>query len=208
MQSDLLQAYVGAYEAGKLIGAYLSETLESRYLRLGSQFLDGLQSLLFAVAIARDVVLSLLAALLQLLVFSLYHLLLLYLRSLVPDTEERCLQYIHVAFLYQFGEELQEERDGKQAYVHSIDIGIGGHDDLIVAQILQSVLYIERRLQQVELLILIYHLLRQAVRVKRFAPEGEHSLRVHIAALGDRTAGRVALGNENAGLFLSVVLGI
>ena len=34
----------------------------------------------------------------------------------------------------QFGEELEEEGEQQQADVHAVDVGIGGDDDLVVAQ--------------------------------------------------------------------------
>ena len=40
-------------------------------------------------------------------------------------------------------EELQEAGDDKQTNVHSVDIGIGSHDHLVVTQRVETVLYIE-----------------------------------------------------------------
>ena len=83
----------------------------------------------------------------------------------------------------QFGEELQEEGDGEQAYVHAIDIGIGSDDDLVVSQVVEPVLYVESCLQEIELLVLIDHLLCQSEGVERLAPEREDSLRVDVSRL-------------------------
>ena len=110
-----------------------------------------------------------------------------------------------MAFLDEFGEELQEEGDDEQADVHAVDIGIGGYNHLVVAQGVESVLYVEGRLQQVELLVLVDHLLGESEAVERLAPEREHRLGVHIAALGDASAGRVALGDEDAALLLALI---
>ena len=100
-------------------------------------------------------------------------------------------------FLDEFRVELQEKGDEQQADVHTVDIGIGGDNDLVVTQVVESVLNVEGRLQQVELLVLIHHLLGQSERVERFAAQREHGLRVDVAALGDAAAGRVALGDED-----------
>ena len=47
--------------------------------------------------------------------------------------------------------------------MHTVNIGIRGDDNLVVAQIIHILVDIERRLQKVELLILVDHLLRQTV---------------------------------------------
>ena len=92
--------------------------------------------------------------------------------------------------------------------MHAIDIGIGGHDDFVVAQSVEAVLDVEGRLQEVELLVLVDHLLGQSEAVERLAAQREDGLRVHVAALGDAAAGRVALGDEDAGVLLLVALGV
>ena len=94
-----------------------------------------------------------------------------------------------MSFLYQFGEELQEEGDGEQSDVHAIDVGIGCHNYFIVAQGVKTVLYIECCLQQIELLILVHYFLCESEGVKRLATKREHRLCVHIAALRYATAG-------------------
>ena len=101
-------------------------------------------------------------------------------------------------FLDEVGEELEEEGNHEQADVHAVHIGIGGHDDLVVAQPVEPVFNVEGGLQQVEFLVLVYHLLGQPVRVEGLAAQREYGLCVHVAALGDGTAGRVALGDEDA----------
>ena len=54
VQSNLLEAHVGADEVDKLVGTYLSKTFESGYLRVGTKLLYCLYALLVAVAIAGD----------------------------------------------------------------------------------------------------------------------------------------------------------
>ena len=48
-----------------------------------------------------------------------------------------------MAFAHKLGEELEEECYRKETYVHAVDIGVGGHDDLVIAQSVESVLYVE-----------------------------------------------------------------
>ena len=69
------------------------------------------------------------------------------------------MQHIDVSFLYQFGEELQEEGDDEQSDVHSIDVGIGSHNHLVIAQRVESFFNVECCLQEIELLVLIHHFL-------------------------------------------------
>ena len=111
-------------------------------------------------------------------------------------------------FLNQFGIELQEEGDDKQPDVHAIDIGISSYNNLVIAQIVQSVFYIQGGLQQVKLFVFVNNLLAQAKTVQRFTAQREHGLRVDIAAFRNRSAGRIALSNEDTCLFLAVVLRI
>ena len=125
---------------------------------------------------------------------------------LIAHAEERRLQDVHVAFLDEVGEELQEEGDHQQAYVHAVHVGIGRHDDLVVAQSVQPVLDVERGLQEVELLIFIDNLFRQSEAVERLSAQREHGLRAHVAAFGDRAAGRVALGDKDGGVEARVAL--
>ena len=100
-----------------------------------------------------------------------YHLFVLYLRATVSYSEKRCLQHVDMPFLDEFREELQEERDGEQTDVHAVYIGIGGYDDLVIAQRLHAVFDIQRCLKQVELLVLVDHFLGQTERIERFAAQ-------------------------------------
>ena len=126
----------------------------------------------------------------------------------VAHSEERCLQYVYVAFPDEFGEELQEECNHEQAYVHAVDIGIGCNYHFVVAQAVDSVFDVECCLQQVELLVFIHHLLSKSVGVERLASQREDGLGLHVAALGDASACRVTLGDEYAAVFLAVALGV
>ena len=62
------------------------------------------------------------------------------------------------------------------------------------------------RLQEVELLVLVDDLLREAVGVERLALQGEDGLRLHVAAGGERAGGGVALDDEERALLGALVL--
>ena len=118
----MLQADVGTDETGKLVGRDLAETLEACNLRIGTQFLNGLQALFLAIAVAGD----------EVALFS-QNLLIANLGALVTHSEEGGLQHIDVSLLDELGEELQEEGDDEQSDVHAIDVGIGGYYHLIIS---------------------------------------------------------------------------
>ncbi len=59
----------------------------------------------------------------------------------------------------------------KQAYVHSVDIGVGGYNHVVVAQVVDAVLYVEGRTQQGEFVVLIHVDKRHAVGVERLASQ-------------------------------------
>jgi hypothetical protein len=80
--------------------------------------------------------------------------------------------------------------------VHAIDVGIGGDNNAVVAQVVERVFDIECVLEQVELLVLVHDFFGEAVAVEGFAAQAEHCLGIHVAGLGDRAAGGVALGDE------------
>ena len=103
-----------------------------------------------------------------------------------------------MALTNQFWEELQEEGDNQQADMHTVHIGIGSHNHLIISQRVHALLNIEGSLEQIELLVLIDHLFRQAKGVQGLSSQREDGLGVHVATLGDRTTGRVTLSNKDA----------
>ena len=49
------------------------------------------------------------------------------------DAEERRLEDEDMPAAYQLGEELEEEGNEQQTYVHPVVVGIGGDDHAIVA---------------------------------------------------------------------------
>ena len=113
-----------------------------------------------------------------------------------------------MSLLNQLWEELEEEGDDEQADVHAIDIGICCHDDLIISEGIETFFDIEGSLQQIELLVLVDHLLGKAKAVQWFTTQREHGLRIDITALSDASAGRIAFRNKDARLLLTIVLDI
>ena len=90
--------------------------------------------------------------------------------------------------------------------MHAVDVGIGGDDDLVVAQPIEALLDVERGLEQVKFLVLVDDLLGEAVGVERLALEGEDGLRLHVARGGERAGGGVALDDEERALLGARVL--
>ena len=115
---------------------------------------------------------------------------------------------MYVSLAYELWEELQEEGYHEQTDVHTVDIGIGSHNDLVVTESVDAVLDVECSLQEIELLVLVHHFLCQSERVERFASQREHGLRVDVAALSDASASRVTLSDEDAALLLAVALSV
>ena len=103
-------------------------------------------------------------------------------------------------FLNEIREELQEEGQHQQANMHTVHIGIGSDDDFVVAQFIQTVFDIQRRLQAVELLVLIHHGFGEAEAVERFTAQREYRLRTYVTALRDRARSGETLRNEDAAL--------
>ena len=110
--------------------------------------------------------------------------------------------------LDQVREELQEEGDQQEADVHTVHIGIGRDDHLVVAQAIQPIFDVEGSLEQVEFFIFIDDLLGQSIAVQRFTAQAEDRLQVRVSALRDGSAGRVTLGDEDTGLFGEVAFRI
>ena len=170
-QDDRFKAHVGTNEATELVGGDFAQTFESGDLGLLTAFLLGGDAFLVGVTVVGLL--------------------------LVAHAEQRRLQDVDMAVAHQVGIELEEESKHQQADMHAIDIGIGGDDDVVVAQVLNVFVNIECGLQQVELLVLITYFLGHAQAVERLTAQTEHSLGLHVAALGDASRGGVALGDED-----------
>ena len=55
--------------------------------------------------------------------------------------------------------------------MHTVDIGICGHNDLVIAQTIKPFLDIECGLKQIEFLVLVDDLLRKTEAVKRLTTQ-------------------------------------
>ena len=167
MQCYLLQADVGTDKTCEFIGRNLSKTFESGNLWIGTKLFDGLLALFVAIAITGDEI-----ALLVGLCISLSNsLLILYLSATVTHTEKRRLKNIYMSFLNELGEELQEEGDDEQADMHTINISIGSHNNLVISEGVQTFLDIEGGLKQIELFVLVDNLLGESEAVEWFTTE-------------------------------------
>ena len=124
---------------------------------------------------------------------------------LVLHPEERGLEYVHVPAPDEVGVVLEEEGEDQHPDVHSVIIGIGSHDDVVVAQVLKVVFNAQRRDEQVELFVFRHLLSALLVAVDRLASQGKYGLEVGVPRLGDGTARGVALGDED-GRVLYVLL--
>ena len=179
---DGLQTHFRTDEVLELIGADFAESFESGNLRVLAALVHGLELLFLAVAVESVL--------------------------LVPHPEQRRGQHVKMSATNHLREELEEERDHEQTDVHPIHIGIGGQNDVLVTQVIDAFFNVQRRLEEVKLLVLINDLPREAEAVKRLASEREHGLKIHIAAFRDAPTGAVTFGNEERALLTVWVLRI
>ena len=91
---------------------------------------------------------------------------------------------------------LHEECQHKHADVHSVVIGIGCDDDLVVSEILHIIFHAKGIHQECELLVFRNLLAALLVAVDRLTSEAEYGLGLCIAGLCDGSARRVSLGDE------------
>ena len=98
--------------------------------------------------------------------------------------------------MHQLWKELQKKGNQQQAYVHTVHVGIGGYDYVVVAQLLQTVFDVEGRLQKIEFLVLINHFFGQAIAVQGFALEAKNRLGLHVSRGCDGSRSRIAFGNK------------
>ena len=172
-----LQADVLADEALELVGRNLAEAFETRDFGAAAHLLQ--RGFLFGRAVAIHVAL------------------------LVAHAEEGSLQDIQVPGADHVGVEFQEEGEHQQADVHTVDIGIGRDDDIVITEAFRPIFDAQGRLEQGEFHVLfgVEVFLRGLGAVERLAHQAEHGLGVGVAALGDAAGGGVTLGDEQGALF-------
>src|SRR5688572_2537471 len=108
---------------------------------------------------------------------------------------------------YKTREKLKKKGHQQQPDMHPIDIRIGGYNNIIITEIIQAVLNIQRMLEQVEFLIFINHFFCKTVAVQWLSFQTENGLGHDIPGFGDGPAGRISLGYEQ-GRFLLALMSI
>ena len=103
-----------------------------------------------------------------------------------------------MTFFNQIGEKLQEKGDEEQANVHTVHIGIGGYNYFVVSQSVYAVFDIQGSLQEIKFFVFVNYFFSQTETVERFSPQTKNSLGIYIAAFGNGTTGRIALGDKDA----------
>ena len=109
----------------------------------------------------------------------------------VTHAEQGGLQDVHMTFLYQVGKNCRKKVIISRR-MHTVHIGIGGHDYLIISESVEPFFNVQGSLQEVELFVLVDHLLGESERIQRLTAQAEHGLRIDIAAFRDGTAGGVS----------------
>ena len=116
---------------------------------------------------------------------------------LVAHAEERGFQHEEVAVMDQMVEEAEEISDQQVADVQAVHVGVGGEDDLLVAEALEVVLDVEAAHEVVHFVVLIDDVALEVPDVERLAFEDEDGLGVDVAATDDRAGGGLAFGEED-----------
>ena len=132
-QDDRFKAHVGPDEASEFVGGDFAQAFEAGDLSLFAAFLLGGDAFLVAIAVVGLL--------------------------LVANAEQGRLQDVDMSVAHQIRIELQEESEHQQTYVHAVDIGIGGDDDVVVAQVFDVLLDVQGGLQQVEFFVFVTHFL-------------------------------------------------
>ena len=117
---------------------------------------------------------------------------------------ERRLGDVDVALLHQLRHLPVEEGQQQRADVGAVDVGVGHDDDLVVAQLRQVEVVADagaERGDDVGHLLGGQHLVdARALDVEDLAADRQHGLKLALAALLGRAAGRVALDDEQLGV--------
>ena len=175
--ADWVEAHVWADEVFEFGGVDFAEAFEASDFGSFAAFGDGFEPFFFGVAVERFL--------------------------FIADAEERSLEDEEVAAADDVREELEEESDHEEPDVHAIDVGVGGEDDLLIAEVIDGVLDIERVLEEIEFLVFVDDLFGEAEGVEGFAAETEDGLGFDAAGASDGAAGAVAFGDEERA-FLAV----
>lgn len=92
--------------------------------------------------------------------------------------------------------------------MHAVDVGVGGEDDVVVAEVFEVFFDVEGVLEEVEFFVFVADFAGEAEAVEGFAAEAEDGLGVDVAAFGDAAAGAVAFGDEDGAVVACFVFGV
>ena len=120
------------------------------------------------------------------------------------DAEEGGFEDEDVATEDEGFEEAEEEGDHEVADVESVDVGVGGEDDFVVAEPFDAVLDVEGAHEVVEFVVFVDGIAFEVADVEGFAFEGEDGLGVGIAATDDGAGGGLAFGDEDHGFVAAI----
>ena len=129
-KDDRLQPHRLADEVDELLRGDFTQTFESGDFRLRADLLDGILLLLVGIAVEG--------------------------LGFVAHAEQRGLQDIDVPVAHHIGDVIKKVGEQQQTNVHAIDIGIGGDDDIVVTESLQTVLDVEGRVEEAQLLVFVH----------------------------------------------------
>ena len=126
-------------------------------------------------------------------------------RLAARDFVERRLRDVDVALFDELRHLPVEERQQQRADVRAVDVGVGHDDDLVIAKLVELEFVAPdagtQRRDDVRHLLGRQHLVgARPLDVQNFAADRQHGLKLALAALLGRTAGRVALDDEKLGL--------
>ncbi|MPL58967.1 hypothetical protein SDC9_04513 [bioreactor metagenome] len=165
--------HVQADEAAELLGTYLAQALEAGHFRGDAQGLYSLVPFPGVVAIPGFL--------------------------LGPHPEQGSFKDEHPPLGDQFLEIGEEESQKQISDMEAVIVGVGGDDDLGVAQVFHLVLYPQGHHEVVQLLVLVDGALALAVHVLHLAPQGKDSLGVDVPGGNHGAGGGLALGEKDHG---------
>src|SRR6478672_10826722 len=125
------------------------------------------------------------------------------------DSIKRWLREKHASILDELREMTIDEREQKRGDVIAVRVGVGEDDDLAVAELVDFEVLTkpaaERGDEIGELFVLEYLGERHALRIENFAAKRKDRLTGAVASLFCRSAGRIALDDEDLARFRLIV---
>src|SRR5207245_2526628 len=115
----------------------------------------------------------------------------------VAHAEQRRFEHEQMAVVNQWLEKTEKIGDQQIADVQSIHVGVGGEDDLFIAQTLDAVLDVQAAHEVVHFVVLIDDVALEVPDIQRFAFQNKNRLRRNVAATHDGAGGALAFGEED-----------